>query len=94
MAGDGDTGAVRQTQQDLEARETVLLRQMQNSDHPSPVTLHPNIAELYRRKAGELQSLLENEESRPQAEVNGWTSRRTFPSSSPVTREPVISPID
>lgn len=67
VQGDGDPGAVRQTLQDLEARKATLLRDMEGTQGLSEVIIHPNIADLYRRKVEQLQSLLIDDTSRPQA---------------------------
>lgn len=65
--GDGDPGAVRGTLRDLEQRKAVLERQFAAEGGPAPVEIHPNVAELYRRKVTELQTLLVDESTRPQA---------------------------
>lgn len=67
VEGDGDPGAVRHTLQGLEARKEAILRDMKAANDIAEVVIHPNIAELYRRKVEELQTLLTNETSRPQA---------------------------
>ena len=51
----------------LEARKLDLERQMLSADDQSNIKVHPNIAELYARKVMELQSLLTDETTRPQA---------------------------
>jgi hypothetical protein len=65
--GDGDPGLVRDELRDLEARKRELERAFDSTQNERVITLHPNIAELYRRKVGELQTLLTDETTRPQA---------------------------
>jgi hypothetical protein len=62
--GDGDPGVVRETLKDLEARKRDLERRLATEVDALAVEIHPNVAELYRRKVGELQSLLTDEASR------------------------------
>ena len=65
--GDGDPGLVRDELRDLEARKQNL-EQMRVAVHEDQtVELHPNVAELYRKKVTELQSLLIDETARSQA---------------------------
>jgi site-specific DNA recombinase len=64
--GDGDPGSVRDTLRKLEERKHDLTARMQTHS-PTDITIHPNIAELYRRKVQDLQTLLEDESSRPEA---------------------------
>ena len=65
--GDGDPGAVRGTLRDLEARKRTLEQELAAEDEPPAVDIHPNVAELYRRKVTELQSLLADEATRAEA---------------------------
>ena len=64
--GDGDPGSVAATLRDLEARKRDLEARLAAADAPA-VEIHPNVAELYRRRAGELRTLLEGEETRLEA---------------------------
>ena len=65
--GDGDPGLVRDELRDLETRKQNL-EQMRVAVHEDQtVELHPNVAELYRKKVTELQSLLIDETARSQA---------------------------
>ncbi|MBT5263353.1 MAG: hypothetical protein HOL85_00865, partial [Rhodospirillaceae bacterium] len=64
--GDGDPGSVRGTLRGLEERKRDITSKMQ-AQPPTDIAIHPNIAELYRRKVQDLQTLLEDETSRPQA---------------------------
>ncbi len=65
--GDGEPGLVRDELHSLEGRKHDLERTLAVSHQEQEVELHPNIAELYGRKVAELQSLLTDESSRPQA---------------------------
>ena len=65
--GDGEPGLVRDELRSLEGRKHDLERTLAVSHQEQEVELHPNIAELYGRKVAELQSLLTDESSRPQA---------------------------
>lgn len=65
--GDGDPGLVRDELRDLETRKQNL-EQMRDAVHEDQtVELHPNVAELYRKKVTELQFLLIDETARSQA---------------------------
>ncbi len=65
--GDGDPGLVRDELHNLEARKREI-EQMLDAVHVDRIVeLHPNMAELYAKKATELQSLLMDETARPQA---------------------------
>ena len=65
--GDGDPGLVRDELRSLEGRKKDLELSLAADHREQEVELHPNIAELYGRKVAELQSLLTDETSRPQA---------------------------
>lgn len=65
--GDGEPGLVRDELRSLEGRKHELERTLEVDHLEQEVELHPNIAELYGRKVAELQSLLTDESSRPQA---------------------------
>ena len=65
--GDGDPGLVRDELRNLEARKRDLERRMASSGEEGMIEVHPNIADLYRRKVMELRTLLEDETARPQA---------------------------
>ena len=65
--GDGDPGLVRSELRDLEVRKKDLERTLASARDEQTVELHPNVAELYRKKVGELQTLLIDETARPQA---------------------------
>ena len=65
--GDGDPGLVRDELHDLEIRKQDLERALASTRDEGMIALHPNMAELYRRKVTELQSLLSDETARPQA---------------------------
>jgi site-specific DNA recombinase len=64
--GDGDPGSVRATLRELEGRKHGLAAKMK-AEPPSDIAIHPNIAELYRRKVENLQTLLTDETSRAEA---------------------------
>ena len=65
--GDGDPGIVRDKLRALEERKQEIEKVLLTADSLPAVELHPNIAELYRRKVEELQDLLADENTRPQA---------------------------
>ena len=65
--GDGDPGLVRDELRALETRKHDLDRTMASALEERTVEFHPNVAELYRRKVTELQSLLSDENTRPEA---------------------------
>ena len=65
--GDGDPGSVAATLKDLEVRKKELESQRALEPTEQTVAIHPNVGELYRRKVGELQSLLEDERTKAEA---------------------------
>lgn len=65
--GDGNPGLVRDELHSLEARKQDMDQLLANNHHEHTVEIHPNMAELYRRRVLELQSLLTDETSRPRA---------------------------
>ena len=65
--GDGDPGLVRDELKALEARKRDLERTIKITQEEAAVEVHPNMADLYRKKVMELQSLLSDDTSRPQA---------------------------
>jgi site-specific DNA recombinase len=67
IEGDGDPGVVRTKLAELEASRSTLMRALHEADPTPELDIHPNVAELYRRKVNELQALLDDETSRPQA---------------------------
>jgi DNA invertase Pin-like site-specific DNA recombinase len=67
LEGDGDPGSVRQKLADLEARKRDLERSLNQADPTPTLEIHPNLGELYRRKVSELESLLDDEDTKPQA---------------------------
>jgi site-specific DNA recombinase len=65
--GDGDPGLVRDELQSLESRKRELECSLKTVHDDREVDIHPNIAELYRKKVGKLQTLLNDEATRSQA---------------------------
>ncbi len=65
--GDGDPGLVRDELKALEIRKRDLERSIKITHEEAAVEVHPNMAELYRKKVTKLQSLLTDETTRPQA---------------------------
>jgi hypothetical protein len=65
--GDGDPGLVRDELRDLEARKRDLELSLAATHEEQAVEPHPNMAELYAKKIGELQTLITDETARPQA---------------------------
>ncbi len=64
--GDGDPGLVRGELRTLEARKRDLERTLHAVHDDQTVEFHPNMADLYRKKVNELQTLLAEETARPQ----------------------------
>ncbi len=67
LEGDGDPGSIRAKLKELEARKRDLERQLTQTDPAPTLEIHPNLGELYRRKVQELDRLLTDDASRPQA---------------------------
>jgi len=65
--GDGDPGLVRDELRALEQQKNDLDHVIKSTHNETAIEVHPNIAELYRKKVLELQTLLADETSRPQA---------------------------
>ena len=65
--GDDDPTVVRDELRALEARKRDLEQVLAANYDDQAVEIHPNIAELYRRKVSELQSLLSDESTRSQS---------------------------
>ena len=65
--GDGDPGLVRDELRTLEERKRSLERDLDASDDATVVAFHPNLPDLYRRKVAQLQTLLEDETTSPEA---------------------------
>ena len=65
--GDGDPGLVRDELRALEQQKKDLDHVIKSTHNETAIEVHPNIAELYRKKVLELQTLLADETSRPQA---------------------------
>ena len=65
--GDGDPGLVRDELSTLETRKRDVERTLAAAHDDQAVEIHPNMVDLYRRKVGELQTLLADEITRPQA---------------------------
>ena len=65
--GDGDPGLVRTELQELESRKRNLERAINASQIETAIDVHPNVAELYRRRITKLRSLLTDETTRVQA---------------------------
>ena len=67
LDGDGDPGIVRQKLSELEARKRDLERSLQEVNPTPTLEIHPNLGALYRRKVREIECLLTDEATRPQA---------------------------
>jgi hypothetical protein len=65
--GDGDPGLVRDELRTLVARKRELEQAKAAKQVDQVIEVHPNMAELYARKVMQLQSLLTDETTRPQA---------------------------
>ena len=67
LGGDGDPGSVRDQLRELENRKREIAFELDASQATSGIELHPNLPELYRRKVAELNHILHDEATRPQA---------------------------
>jgi site-specific DNA recombinase len=67
LDGDGDPGIVHQKLTELEARKRDLERSLREFNPAPTLEIHPNLGELYRRKVHEIEALLSDEATRPQA---------------------------
>jgi site-specific DNA recombinase len=67
LEGEGDPGSIRAKLKELEARRRDIERQQTEVDPTPTIEIHPHLRELYRRKVQELDGLLTDEASRPQA---------------------------
>ncbi len=67
MSGDGAPASVRERLTTLEARKADLQAQLARCEVSPVVAFHPNYAELYRKKVGEIAGLLSNEGTRDEA---------------------------
>ncbi|MBC2837614.1 hypothetical protein H7F16_19005 [Gemmobacter straminiformis] len=67
LEGDGDPGSIRSKLAELEAKKRDLERQIRQSVPTPTIDIHPNLGELYRRKVQEMNRLLLDEATRPQA---------------------------
>jgi len=65
--GDGDPGMVRDQLRILEMRKKELDADLAAPPEDTKIELHPNVAELYRRKVNELHKLLQDDETKPRA---------------------------
>ena len=65
--GDGDPGLVRDELRTLESRKRDLEKTLTASHDDLAIKPHPNMADLYRKKVSELQTLLIDENARQQA---------------------------
>ena len=65
--GDGSPSVVREELHSLEIQKEAIQREMTVSQINHQVLYHPGMADLYRKKVGELQTLLMSAESRTQA---------------------------
>lgn len=52
---------------DLDGEKRLLNARLSDGKEPSPVRVHPNLAEAYRRRVSELEILLEDPELRDEA---------------------------
>ena len=65
--GDGDPGLVRDELKALEAHKQDLEHSIKATHEEAVVEVHPNIAELYRKKVSKLQNLMTDGTTRPEA---------------------------
>jgi site-specific DNA recombinase len=65
--GDGDPGSVRDELRRLETRKREIDLDLRARPSNPVIAIHPNLADLYRRKINDLQQMLANETVRPQA---------------------------
>jgi hypothetical protein len=66
VGGDRDPGCVREQLCQLEARKRELSVELERSK-ADEIAIHPNLPDLYRRKIAELQQVLSDETTRPEA---------------------------
>jgi site-specific DNA recombinase len=64
--GDGDPGSVRDELRRLEARKREIDIDLKVQQGDMEIAIHPNLADLYRRKITRLQNVLDEETTRPQ----------------------------
>ena len=67
MSGDGTSGSVRERLTKLEDQKSILQAQLARSAVTPIVSFHPNYADFYRKKVGELAGLLSNEATHDEA---------------------------
>ena len=65
--GEGDPGSVRDKLRELEDRRREIAAEDQNRRKDMNVEIHPNLPDVYRRKVANLQQVLDDETTRPQA---------------------------
>ena len=65
--GDGDPGLVRDELRSLEAKKRQLEQSIKSLKTERTIEVHPNMADLYRKKVAELQTLLTDEHTKPEA---------------------------
>ena len=59
--------SIRNTLEELEVQKRTLTRELSLQTEEDKIVLHPNIGELYARKIGDLNSLLQNEATKHHA---------------------------
>jgi site-specific DNA recombinase len=65
--GDGDPGSVRDKLRELEGRRNEIKAELKARQGDLMVEIHPSLPDLYRRKVANLQQVLEDETTRPEA---------------------------
>jgi DNA invertase Pin-like site-specific DNA recombinase len=65
--GDGDPGSVRDKLRELDQRRSEITAELTARQGDMTIEIHPNLPDLYRRKVANLQQVLEDETTRPQA---------------------------
>jgi site-specific DNA recombinase len=65
--GDGDPGSVRDQLRRLEARRREITANLKAQQGNTDIAVHPNLPDLYCRKVANLQQILGDEATRPQA---------------------------
>ena len=59
--------SIRNTLEELESQKRALTRELSLQTEEDKIVLHPNIGELYARKIGDLNSLIQNDVTKHQA---------------------------
>ena len=70
LHSDAPMESIRKTLEELESQKRALTRELSLQTEEDKIVLHPNIGELYARKIGDLNSLLQNDATKHQVTEN------------------------